>query len=653
MKPADTISKRKLAQAAKRAAPLLIIFTLAIPSLSFARDFVRIPSIYSQHWNQAKWWEPPQIPGGGDSTIIPCCGGEAGCAQVQISSPTSVDALRLLRSSIPITQHSNPENTMFPRACSGEPPRALAQPLISVGGSISSTLRVVGGEPVVAQGGIISVSRSNTNAVNNLPDLYVKRLELKAMNASGQEYSGELRMKGGFAKINRSPNEWARNGIIDVDKASKITGHGKILFNGGSGSVLNLNGDLVPSCGELILDANTEATLDLDGSNERGSIIIDKSDCGLNNRLPANLVINGELTDAFNGRLTIGTYSSALFYHPWTNSGDLIFQADNNTPATLKGRKIIHKGKVAKLAVKSGIGRIESAVEFHKYATVEVARGSRLELSGPTVYRGGYFHGEGKIVQNGAATIADKTLIKVRTYDWDRNGSNQTTILPGATFTIASESLGGPYPPDPSRWPTNLYMGTLDINGGILRIQTADPEWYMLGQMTLAPGDRNSTARVESGHLHIGGYPGWSGPANYSAKLKLKGDAEIKGDLSIGLGDIRFDFNDIDRGQLNVNGKYFQHEKSVLHIRLAGTEDGHYDKIQITDTATVAGKLDVRLDRSFDINIGDKFPILTAREVRGTMVVEPEWVKRGDGRYVHLVLEQTRNQLVLIADTIK
>jgi hypothetical protein len=633
---------------------ILTASCLSTSSNAIATNFIRIPSIdYSDHWNESQWWEPPGIPNQDDEAIISCCGISSGCAKVRILKEVSIDSLNLIRSSTQFSQRINPENINYPRDCSGDPPRFRDRPILTVGESYLSNLRALSGKPLIIQGGLLTIMRSNSNAINNKPDLYASRLELKTTETSSQVFSGELKMSGGVAAILRNRGEWNRNGVIDVDPKSKVSGHGKIIFNGGTGSVLDLRGSLEPSCGELLLHVNDNGTLDLDGSNENGSINIDKYDCGYNNNLPSHLVINSSLSDPFNGRLTIGTYSSAYFSQPWINSGEIILKPDSQTTATLEGGKITLKGESSKLIVESGTARIEPPVEFREYINVSIASDARLELNGPTTYRGGNYIGEGRLVQNGDATVAKDTTIKLRSYDWDGRGLSQTTIMPGATFSIISESLAGPTPPDPNRWPTNLHRGTININGGVLRIETDDPNLYLIGAMNLAPGDSQITPRVESKHLHIGGEPGWSGPPNYSARLNLKGNADIKGDLSIGEGIVKFDFRGIDRGKMSVGGDYNQHEKSALKIRLAGIEEGHYDKIKVTGTATVAGKLDVRIDEGFDINIGDKFTILTARTVEGTMTVKPEWVKTGDGRLARLAVIQQPNELVLVVEEMK
>lgn len=75
-------------------------------------------------------------------------------------------------------------------------------------------------------------------------------------------------------------------------------------------------------------------------------------------------------------------------------------------------------------------------------------------------------------------------------------------------------------------------------------------------------------------------------------------------------------------GTLTIDGDYDQIDDGTLEMELAGTDDGAFDVLEATGTATLDGELQVELIGGFEPEVGDTFEILTADAVTGTFSTE-------------------------------
>ena len=267
----------------------------------------------------------------------------------------------------------------------------------------------------------------------------------------------ELNMDGGLAQIDNK---------LSVDTDSYITGHGTIDFNSSDDYALSLAGTLQVSGGTLTLQVTGGGKLDLDGSSG-GNSVINVTDG------TSKLVVDGELSDAFNGTMTIGEGNEVNFSHAWTHSGTLNFNGGSST-AILEGAAVTVNGAIN---VNSGTGIMFTDVIFNDTTAVTVANVARLRLDGSqTTYKGGSYTGAGTLSQDGAAVIAEDTTISTSYYDWDGVwGTSQTTVNSDKTFTINSSIA-------------DVHNGTITVDGGKIVVNSP---WVMAGTLNLTSPSKN------------------------------------------------------------------------------------------------------------------------------------------------------------------
>ncbi len=271
-------------------------------------------------------------------------------------------------------------------------------------------------------------------------------------------YGGaDLNMNGGLAQIDNR---------LYADSSSYITGFGTIDFNSSDPQALILNGTLRPDTGTLTLQMSGSGKFDLDGTTGNGVIDVTTG--------TSSLIIDGQLSDAFDGTITIGEGNSVNFTQAWTQSGTLNFNAGAGI-ATLSGAKVtVNQGIYAN----SGVGKILADVVFNPGTSVGIVGGATLQLHGNTTYNSSSYTGGGILAQYGDATVTANTIIGTNYYDWDGGGTSETTINPGITFTINTDQI------DLSSPATDGFDGTVNINSGTLIVSTITP-WAMEGTMNL------------------------------------------------------------------------------------------------------------------------------------------------------------------------
>jgi len=261
-------------------------------------------------------------------------------------------------------------------------------------------------------------------------------------------------------------------GSVTVEDGGTITAGGTIdvstaLVNDGSiSSVLT---------GLTLTTASAGGVWDLDGTSGDGVVYASLGD----------LHVTGELSDAFDGEMTVGlsflgseTGHVATFVDGWElgSGGVLTMIGDGDDPARIAGGTMIANGDVTI----TGVGQFQCDVTFSGTTDITLADADdTLYLYGATTYEGGDYTGSGRLVQNGTATISDDTTIDVATYDMDgTSGSSGMTVV-GATLTVNSSYLenGG----------ANDYDGDLIVFGGSLVVNT-DAAWRLDGSMALVEG---------------------------------------------------------------------------------------------------------------------------------------------------------------------
>ena len=251
------------------------------------------------------------------------------------------------------------------------------------------------------------------------------------------------------------------NAAGTVDVSSKLINDGTITaFTSGTSLTLT--------------STSAGGVWDLDGAGGNGKVGVTLGD----------LHVTGELTDAFDGEITVGKTVfgtggyRATFVDGWElgTGGDLTMYGDGDDPAQIAGGTFTVAGDVEV----NGVGQFQADVTFESTADITLTdTDDILYLYGTTTYDGGDYIGDGKLVQHGDAMVSGDTTIDVATFDMDGTSGTSAVTITGATLTLNSSWIEA----DTS----NAYDGDLVVFGGSLVVNT-DDDWRLDGTMTLIAG---------------------------------------------------------------------------------------------------------------------------------------------------------------------
>ncbi len=340
-----------------------------------------------------------------------------------------------------------------------------------------------------------------------------------------------------------------------LDDDSTLIGNGSIQFNDNlntNGRHLVFDGTLSVSGGNLSLIADRGGFLDMDG--DTGTSVINVT--SLSNRLTIDGALgdtfggtlnvgSGNTFEARQGwssdgtlNLTGGTIAGGLYSQvngsTNVNSGTNTFAAPVNLSngsftvaggatarfeggGTLDSMTIGGTGTFladSVLDVTGGLSRIDATARFDSGGGTRIAGGSTLILArnprfnpgsltdvdgtlrlfSPATYAGGSFTGDGTVSQQASVIVTGNTTMNLNpttgVYDWDGSAdqNEMTTVNSGRTFRINANRL------NPSTGASkNHYTGRLNINGGTVEVNTADP-WQVVSGTSAGEVHFNSFA---------------------------------------------------------------------------------------------------------------------------------------------------------------
>ncbi len=274
----------------------------------------------------------------------------------------------------------------------------------------------------------------------------------------GQNGGAALDMGGGTAQIDND---------LTLHPGGDLRGSGTVEVRGS----LNNNGTISVTEGTQTLSNLGTGAFDLDGTSENGVLIVSGD-------LEAHLVVDGPLTDAFDGTMHVNA-GSATFTQGWNlGPGGTLYL---NEGSTVGGSYMVAGGRIEV----NGSATVSSRVFFQPTADVVISEASRLDLKGSTRFRGGSYTGTGTIRQNDWAWVGGETEMAVARYDMD-GISEDTTITIDAPFRldvdtidIANNRFDGTI---------NIYESGLsggDFAHGRLDVNTDAGYWIMNGTMNL------------------------------------------------------------------------------------------------------------------------------------------------------------------------
>ncbi len=419
---------------------------------------------------------------------------------------------------------------------------------------------------------------------------------------------------------------------------------GTLVSEGGTNSVtagaIDNDGTLAKSgYGQLIVDTFPNL-IDLDGPGESGEV----SSTG------GDLVIQDELSDPFDGVMTVGVGGTIDLVEPWTlaSGGQLVLAGGlGGDQARIQGGDIVLQGAVDV----SGHGRISPPVRIEPGATVTVAADSELQLQWLTELVGGTYTGPGTIRLSGPTTVILPTTMAPAVVDLDgASGNTQIDLNRSLTLEVDRIDLFD-----------NVFSGTVNVQNWLssLRVFLTDPQdaWEIDGVLDLSAHPIWSTIQLDGNDVIIDGSLNVDGVPWLNANIDLRGtlstaDADARAYLNSGGVNVFRDTATVaGQGRVGVrNGTELQLENGFdepLRLENAGTvmagvETGNpigmpqillytqsatgaleleiggltagvdHDRLQTIGDAELAGTLRVELANGFVPQLGDSFYLVVA-----------------------------------------
>ncbi|MBP61482.1 MAG: hypothetical protein CMJ62_08140 [Planctomycetaceae bacterium] len=361
-------------------------------------------------------------------------------------------------------------------------------------------------------------------------------------------------------------------GLIDVDQL-KISDD-SLLIGAGEVNVqteLENDGTITASGGTLTLTtSNPGGVFDLDGFFFQGSGPIGIfTEPGKVNATAGDIVVDGQLTDGFNGTMTVSSTRAITFQDDWELASFSLLGPSNGvlnlTEGTVAGPgKMTAQGILnVSTGTGNGISYINSPVDFGSQVDVNVNAGAELEINGAATVSGGTYNidddgllefdstlsiGSAAFNDVGVAGTADVRFDGITTYTGgtinstvplyqqgnlavngatvvngtivNLDGGGATTVTLNDDLTINSDSLDS-Y--------DNVFNGTLNINNpGRLTVSTTEGSWTMAGEMNL---DQNAHA---ARFVVLGDDINISGQMTVTGTLGIKSTAHISGSITLG-----------------------------------------------------------------------------------------------------------------------
>ena len=445
-------------------------------------------------------------------------------------------------------------------------------------------------------------------------------LNVQTLDDADNLFEGTLSLNGGILNVNVLANQWTMAGTLNLIETGGVPGQvlgEKMQVQGAmnvsrtgritsavdflSGTNVHLNGDdsrleLMGATsfaggtytGSGTLQTNAAVTIagnttvaagvfDLDGAGETTTTTINAA---------AKLTINvGSFEsgggDTVNGVVTLngGDLDVSVADGTWTMAAALNLTQNAAAIPQITGDSMETLG----LITATGIAEIQAPL-VQSGGGIQLANSaSNLRLSNASLRSS--VTGPGTLTLNGPTTVPLSLAVNCTTFDWDGDTENSTTtIATGAFLTVGAAQLeddgGG-------------YDGTTIIGDAArLRFLTA------------------AVWSINTGTLRLQGTAEFSGTADItvtSASGKIEGTGVIAADVTTA-GKTS---PGLSAGVLHVAGNFTQQATGLLQIELGGTAFAAYDHLEVFQTATLAGTLDVDLIGGFMPSAGDEFTVLS------------------------------------------
>lgn len=472
-----------------------------------------------------------------------------------------------------------------------------------------------------------------------------------AIGFGGDFTTYEMHIENG-AGLEIYDNATARiENLLTVAPDGMISGQGKLRMLTPQEPIQGFSNDgTVWATGPLTIRADGHERVLLDGASETGRIVVEAPNAMFT-------IDGGHHFGAFGGQMRVagGNEIRLNFDSPWelASSGEVRFTKSphNTAHAFLGGQSTTIHGTIA---VEDSAHGVMRAATFEDNAQVVVGSDGQLDLYGPVQINGGQFtsqavdgsnirllgattwaglvSNQGRVFQNGAATVAQSTIINGGILDMDGQ-ANSTRWNIDHSLVLNVDSLDDEMM-KPNRFNGRMTVGT-EFGFGLAKIEVNlpnDASWSMAGDMTLKGNHLFPQVRVAGntmnllGSLEVDSRVVASAPLNFAAnstttledvgdQLRLDNDATVFADATfVGNGSLKNHANLVLRNGSSL-GEVEIHNASVFFIQddgigIAGarsfsnaaeatlsmevaTSNGQMesDQLVLGDTADIAGML--------------------------------------------------------------
>ncbi|MDX1655767.1 MAG: autotransporter domain-containing protein, partial [Candidatus Competibacteraceae bacterium] len=300
--------------------------------------------------------------------------------------------------------------------------------------------------------------------------------------------------------------------------------------------------------------------------------------------------------------------------------------------ATIQGTLLLEGGSLmAPRLDNPAQGRIEgngSLSAFIDNAGTMVAQDGTLSLSGGGSYQGLLQAAQGAVLefaggshQLDEASVSGQGTVRISAGEVVLNGGGYslegTTWVSGGQLAIRQDARSGQLRQSGGRLNLNATLnveGQVQLEGGTLLIDNSGV--LIAQQVVVEPGATLGGRGRVQGDLALQG--GTLAPGSSPGTLTIEGDLDM--------------------------------ESGVLAIELAGSQEGQYDRLAVTGSATISGGiLDFTLIEDFTPAIGDRFIFLTAEELTR---FAPTTTRLPSVTGLRFTLDAQAQQAVLVANAL-
>jgi hypothetical protein len=305
---------------------------------------------------------------------------------------------------------------------------------------------------------------------------------------------GDVRMESGLVDVNTL--------VINAD--ATIYGRGTVDV----ATSLNNNGSIEATTGST-LTLTTSSVLgiwDLDGTTGNGVV----------RAVGGDLVVQGGISDAFDGVMVIGVNHFADFDTAWTlgAGGRLELNGNAASVADMRGAEVTVLGDV----LVSDRGLISAPAIFGSTANVSIlGPNGRLSLTGPTTLLAGGSYTGLEIQFDNTVNVNGNVTLSTTIADLDGNSGNTTINVNTGTFSVNTSFLDDN---------NNNFDGTINVIFGAKFVPDVDgTSWNLRGTLNLGGVDGLLTLPLAGDDVNVmaGGVISVDGPVKIEATVHLDG----------------------------------------------------------------------------------------------------------------------------------